>query len=164
MLGTEKSLWKLRLAHLFDGQLALEVALRSSCPWLAAATLHFPCCLVSDILWTVFLAIPSIRLSSKCRSDGKETVSIEEGHQCGKRYPGGPKDLMQLFKMANLHTGPFWLSLAFRLALYRVADGTHIYRVLAGLGDDLTFPDKAGISLFTSSNVSLLSSPPDSGG
>jgi hypothetical protein len=35
-------------------------------------------------------------------------VSIEEWHQCGKRYPGGPKDLMQPFKMSNLHTGPFW--------------------------------------------------------
>lgn len=32
-------------------------------------------------------------------------MSIEEWHQCIKRYPGGLKDLMQLYKMANLYTG-----------------------------------------------------------
>lgn len=91
-------------------------------------------------------------------------MSIEEWHQCVKRYPGGPKDLMQPFKMANLYTGPFWFPLACWLTLYRAVDGTHIKGVLAGLGGDLTFTDKDSISLFTSGNVSLLSSPQDSGG
>lgn len=70
---------------------------------------------------------------------------------------------MQPFKMANLYTGPFWLPLAQWLALYRAVDGTHVYGVLAGLGGDLTLTDEDCISLFTSGNVSLLSSPRDSG-
>lgn len=70
---------------------------------------------------------------------------------------------MQPFKIANLYTGPFWLPLAHWLALYRAVDGAHVYGVRAGLGGDLTLTDGDYISLFTSRNASLLSSPQDSG-